>query len=251
VNPGGVRGTREQSRWQHRPARRRADSRALPYAHRQLGRKRTRDLARDGEQVGLAAALQLHLDLAQRQRGAAGLDAAAVERQSDGTGPANEGVERPPHARFEDRPELAAKLLAEERRQGGSRRAVQIRLGTRNVALPFITREDVGILRRLDRLHITAVAVTHAQHQPSLAELAARRIKIDRHFRLALGRRSAKKRELFHKRRRGDRKLELDLAFDSGCHRNCGYRAVFKSLNNNRLLPRFHCGGWAAGPPAR
>ena len=85
------------------------------------------ELARDLEQLGLVAALELEFDLAQRPRVAAAGDLALVQGQCDVAVSAAERIGRPPHPRLEHRLELPAKLAVEQRRQRGVLRQTQVR----------------------------------------------------------------------------------------------------------------------------
>jgi hypothetical protein len=152
-----------------------------------LSRKRLGELACDLEQIGLVAALELELDLAQRPGVAAGCDLSLVQRQCDLAGSIAERIGRPPHPRLEHRLELPTKLIAQQRLKRGASRQTQVKGCPLNFAFPFIAAEWPEVPGRFDRLDVAVAAAAHPQHHAFLAELVLVGIEIDRDLSHAFG----------------------------------------------------------------
>src|SRR5262249_5765435 len=129
--------------------------------HRQGARKQPRDV----EQMRLVAACELKLDLAKPHRRGAGLDRPLVEREFDDSAVALERKHNPAHPWLELRFELALELAGQKAVEGRVARLHQVGLAVRDFALPFVADQDVGILRRLDRLYVAIADPAYAQRQ--------------------------------------------------------------------------------------
>src|ERR1700744_3630580 len=99
-------------------------------------------------------------------------DLALVDGEFDLAVAAAGGIDLPPYPRLEQRLEVAAQFLVEQRFQSGAARRLEIGFNAVDLTFPFIAPEQAGAgpIILLDGLHIAPVLVPHPQRQSTFAE---------------------------------------------------------------------------------